>query len=138
MNEKLKQASEYFESGRCCSQSVLGVFCEKYGLDKETAFKISCGFGSGVRCADICGAVSGAVLAIGLKYGDNKEKCNLKTEEFIKLFRGKNKEIICRNILGCDVSTPEGKAKAINENLFKTVCVDMVVSATQILCDLGY
>jgi len=138
MNERVKQSTEYFESGLYCSQAIFGTFCEGYGLDKEAAFKISCGLNSGVRCADICGAVSGAVLVIGLKYGDSNANCNLKTEEFIKRFKEENGNIICRNLLGCDISTPDGKDKAVNKNLFKTICMDMVISAAQILCDLGY
>jgi C_GCAxxG_C_C family probable redox protein len=138
MNEKAAQASELFENGLYCSQAVFGAFSESYGIDKETAFKISCGLNSGVRCAELCGAVSGAVLVIGAKYGDDHAKCNAKTEEFLKLFRANNGDIVCRDILGCDISTPDGKEKAASENLFKTVCKDMVASAAGLLCDLGY
>lgn len=138
MNGKAKIASEYFGSGLYCSQAVIGAFCEKYGLQKETAFRISCGLNSGVRCAEICGAVSGAILVIGLKHGDTLDMCNVKTEEFIENFRAKNGDIVCRNILGCDISTSIGKEKATKENLFKTLCMDMVVSAAQILEDSGY
>ena len=116
----------------------MGAFCEKYGMDKNLAFKVSCGLNSGVRCADICGAVSGAIIVIGLKYGDIKDVCNLKTEEYIKIFKEKNDSIICRDLLGCDISTPDGKEKAIAENLFKTRCMDMVISAAQILNELDY
>ena len=138
MSECVIKASELFKSGLYCSQAVLGAFCEKYGLDKNLAFKISCGLNSGVRCADLCGAVSGAVLVIGLKYGSNKSDCNLKTEEYINAFKEQNGSIICRDLLGCDISTTDGKEKAISENLFKTRCMDMVKNAAQILDDLGY
>jgi C_GCAxxG_C_C family probable redox protein len=138
MNEQVKQASELFGNGLYCSQAVLGAFCEKYGVDEKLAFKISCGLNSGFRCADVCGAVSGAILVIGLKYGDDKAVCNLKTEEYIKTFKEKNGSIICRDLLGCDISTPDGKEKAITENLFKTRCMDMVINAAQLLDDLGY
>jgi len=138
MNEQAKKAFELFDSGLYCSQAVLGAFCEKYGMDKNIAFQISCGLNSGVRCADVCGAVSGAVLVIGLKYGSDKAVCSLKTEEYINIFKEKNSSIICRDLLGCDISTPDGKEKAAVENLFKTRCVDMVKSAAQILDDLDY
>ena len=138
MKDETKEASELFGKGWYCSQAVLGVFCEKYGLDKETAFKISCGLNSGSRCAEICGAASGAILVIGLKYGDSKDICNSKTEEFVKCFKEKNGGIVCRNIMGCDIFTPEGLAKAINDDLFKTVCAKAVLNAAQILKDSGY
>ena len=137
MNERVKKASELY-GGFYCSQAVLGAFCDKYGVDEKLAFRISCGLNSGVRRADVCGAVSGAILVIGLKYGDDKAVCNLKTEEYIKTFKEKNGSMICRDLLGCDISTPDGKEKAMTENLFKTRCMDMVISAAQILVDLGY
>ena len=138
MTERVKKASELFGSGLYCSQAVLGAFCKKYGMDETLAFRISCGLNSGCRCADVCGAVSGAILVIGLRYGDDKAVCNLNTEEYIKTFRERNGSILCRDILGCDISTPDGKEKATNENLFKTRCVDMVINAAQLLDDLGY
>ena len=138
-------AAELFRNGFSCSQSVLAAFCDNYGLDKNSALKIACGLGGGVNCAEICGAVSGAVLVIGLKYGcidaadtDAKQTCKAKVREFLRVFSERNRHIICRDILGCDISTPEGRQKALDEKLFTTVCVDMVVSAVAILEELGY
>ena len=138
MDEEVRKASELYVNGRYCSQAVLGAFCEKYGLDQETAFRISCGLNSGVRCAEICGAVTGAVMVIGLRYGDSKAECNKVTEEFVRLFRERNGSTICRDLMGCDIFTPDGKEKAVREGLFRTVCNDMVISAAQILKELGH
>ncbi|MCL2677455.1 MAG: C-GCAxxG-C-C family protein [Clostridiales bacterium] len=138
MNTRVEEASAIFGGGAACSQAVLAAFCEKYGLEKELALRLSRGLGSGARCAEICGAVSGAVLVVGLKHGQSKEGCNVKTEEFIRAFREKNGGVVCRELLGCDVSTPAGRAKAISENLFRTRCLDLVTSAAQILEDAGY
>ena len=138
MTEMAKKAADYYKNGFYCSQAVLGAFCEKYSLDKETAFKISFGLNSGIRCAEACGAVTGAILVVGLKYGNSKENGNTKTEEYIKRFKDKNKSIVCRDLLGCDISTPSGKEKALSENLFKTRCLDLVISAAEVLEDLGY
>ena len=138
MNEIVKAAAELYIGGLYCSQAVLGAFCEKYGMDRNLAVRVSFGLNSGVRCADVCGAVSGAVLVVGLKHGDDRAVCNLKTEEYIRSFREQNGSIICRDLLGCDISTPDGKETAVTNNLFKTRCVDMVISAAQILDKLGY
>ncbi|MDR0309557.1 MAG: C-GCAxxG-C-C family protein [Candidatus Methanoplasma sp.] len=138
MNDKVRKAAEYFGSGLYCSQAVLGAFCEDLGMDRETAFRVSCGLNSGVRCADICGAVTGAVLVISLKHGGSQSICNAMTEEFLACFKEKHGSVICRDILGCDISTPEGKAKAVDEGLFKNVCTDAVITAAQILSDKGY
>jgi len=67
-----EKAADIFNGGHNCAQAVLGAFCEEYGLDTDTALRIARGLGSGVRNAEICGAVSGAVLVIGLKYGHDK------------------------------------------------------------------
>ena len=145
MQTKQDSAVELFNSGFNCAQSVFAVFCEKYGMNKETALKTASGLGSGFRSGEICGAASGAVLVIGLKYGqyitgdkDSKLNCNKKTEEFLSDFRMKNRSCVCREILGCDISTPEGRKQAQDMNLFKTVCVDMVKSAVSILEESGY
>lgn len=145
MSIKQDQAAEHFNSGFNCSQSVLAAFCESYGLNKETALKAACGLGGGCRSGEICGAVSGAVLTIGLKYGfsqpgdtETKANCYAKTEEFLNAFKAKNGSILCREILGHDISTKEGMEQARSKNLFKTTCVDMVKSAASILEELGY
>ena len=145
MSTKTEAAANTFLSGFNCSQSVLSVFCEKYGIDKDTALKMAYGFGAGVRSGEICGAVSGAVIVIGLKYGntsaDNKaakDYCNEKIIEFLDLFREQNKSVVCRNILGLDLSIKEEFEQALERNLFKTVCVDMVESSVALLEELDY
>ena len=142
---KSQYAAELFRSGFTCSQAVLAAFCDNYGLERHNALKIACGFGGGMRCAEVCGSVSGAVLVIGLKYGHTdakdraaKRACDAKVEEFVRVFTERNGHIICRDILGCDISTPEGRKKAMDDKLFTTICVDMVISATVILEASGY
>jgi C_GCAxxG_C_C family probable redox protein len=138
MNETVKKAADYYAGGLYCSQAVLGAFCEKYGLDKETALRISFGLNSGVRRADVCGAVTGAIMVVGLKYGVAKDIGNTKTEEYIKHFIDINKSIVCRDLLHCDISTSDGREQALRDNLFKTRCLDLVTSAADLLVDLGY
>ena len=145
MQSKAPQAAGFFSDGFNCAQAVLAVFCEKYHMDKETALKLAGGFGGGMRSGEICGAVSGAVMVIGLKYGHceaqdkaAKLNCNSKTVEFMSLFRNKNKSVVCREILGYDLSVKEEYDQAQNQNLFKTTCADMVKSAVTLLEELGY
>ena len=145
MHERQELAISDFDSGFNCSQSVVAAFCEQYGVDKATARKIACGFGGGLRSGEVCGAVSGAVIVIGLKHGqyiaedqESKSNCNVNTREFIARFKEANGSMLCREILQCDVSTPEGLAQARSKNLFKTVCFDMVRSAVSLLEESGY
>ena len=138
MSIQSEGAKELFLEGYNCSQSVLATFSEKYSLSKVQALGIACGFGAGLRAGEICGAVSGAVLVIGLKYGADKPTCYEKTVEFNNSFRQKNGYIVCRDILGYDISTEVGMNTAKEKGLFKTTCVDMVISAVEILEELGY
>ena len=145
MESKKDKALACFGKGFNCAQAVLSVFCEKYGLDNETALKISCGLGAGVRSGEVCGAVSGAVLVVGLKLGhhtaedkESKANCYAKTEEFLNEFRKAHNTIICRDLLGVDISTEDGRTQAQDRNLFSTICDNLVVSAVIILEDLGY
>ena len=140
-----KQISELFQNGLNCAQIVLSQFSEKYQMPKEEALRIGCGFGGGVRAGELCGAVSGAIMVIGLKYGNgqaedstSKKECYQRTQEFTQKFRETNGSIVCRDLLKCDISTEAGMNKAKNEQLFQTLCVDVVVSAIQILTELGY
>jgi len=145
MESGAEVASAVFGSGFNCGQSVFSAFCEKYGMNKETALKISCGLGSGLRSGEVCGAVSGAVLVVGLKYGhcladdtESKANCYAKTEEFLNEFRKRNGSIICRDLLGVDISTDDGRQQALDRKLFTTTCDDFVRSAATILEELGY
>jgi C_GCAxxG_C_C family probable redox protein len=145
MTAQQEKALSCFNNGLNCGQAVLVAFCEKYGLSQELALKMAGGLGSGFRSGDVCGAVSGGVLVVGLKYGqctaDDKQAkllCYAKTEEFIAAFRSRHGSICCRDIIGCDLSTPEGREQANREGLFASICTDKVKSAIELLIELGY
>lgn len=145
MSAYSEKAVELFNGGFNCGQSVFAAMSEKYGMSKETALKAAGGLGGGMRCGEVCGAVSGAVLIIGLKYGqyiegdqESKSKCNGETAAFIERFRKENGKILCRDILGCDISVKDGMEKAKRDNLFKTTCISMITSAVRVLEEMGY
>lgn len=143
MDTKFERALEVFNNGYNCSQSVLAVFCEDYGFDKDLALKLSCGFGGGVRSGEICGAVTGAVFVIGLKNGHcvlgdtkTKDNCYKKTTEFLEAFTSINKSTVCRELLGFDIRNNEDKLKYNDRQ--KTICPRMIESAIKILEETGY
>ena len=111
------------------------------GLEEVNALKIASGFGAGIAyMGDICGAVTGAFMAIGLKYGRSevedsaaKEKTYKMINEFVRIFKEKNGSIKCNELLDTDVSTEEGLKKAHAENKFTTVCPKMVRDSAGIL-----
>ena len=129
---RIDEACNLFEDGYVCSQAVFGVFCEEFGLSKNDAFKIAACFGSGMRQAEVCGACTGALMAIGLKYGEDKKTCDRLSNRFFEEFRKENGSFICRDLLECDISTPEGVKYALDNNLFREFCPKMVASAVKI------
>lgn len=143
MNTKIKKAVERFNNGYNCSQAVLGSYSEQFGLDCDKAFKVATGFGGGMRMSETCGAVTGAFMVLGLKYGNittQNQQAKTRTyemiEEYTTRFKSRNGSVVCRDLLGCDISTQEGRKKAQNDDLFSTICPEMVKSAAEILEEL--
>lgn len=140
MNSKIQNAVEKFEKGFNCSQAVLSSYCEQFGLDCNTALRIATGFGGGMKIGETCGAVTGAFMVLGLKYGnttpedkETKEKTYEMVIEFTNRFKARNGSVICRELLGCDISTPEGSKVAVEKGLFSSVCPRLVQDAAEIL-----
>jgi len=135
-----EKAADTFSQGLNCAQSVFSSFSEELGLDEKTAKKIAGCFGSGMRCGEVCGALTGALMAIGLKYGacsaeDTEEKAdtNTKTVEMINAFKAENGSIFCRDLLGYDILKENELAIIREKGLFKTICPKLVGSAALIL-----
>ena len=131
----IEDAIELFGNGYMCSQAVFAAFSEELGLSKEQALKIGACFGSGMRKGEVCGACTGALMALGLKYGESKAKSDEVCNKFLDEFKKENGSIICRDLLNCDISTEEGVAFALENNLFREFCPKMVESAAKIVDD---
>jgi len=137
---KLEKASILFNQGFNCSQAVFSVFCEELGLNPEVALKISCGFGGGMCQGEICGAVTGAVMVLSLKYGqskvedkESKEKTYEIIKEFSERFKDDNRSIICKELLDFDLSKENARELARGKGLFTTICPKMIRDAVSIL-----
>ena len=138
---KLQQAQSLFLDGYLCSQSVLMTYASLFDMNPETAACIAAPFGGGVaRRGETCGAVNGAFMVLGLKYGhtaaddqDSKERAYQGVEQFISLFQERNGSIRCNELLDCDISTPEGLQSAYDSQLFITRCPKFVGDAMEIL-----
>lgn len=142
MKSHQERAAELFKEGYNCSQSVFAAYSEELGMDFETALKLSASFGGGMgRLREVCGAVSGMFMVVGLKSGyssptDDAAKANhyKLIQELAQKFKEQNGSIICRNLLG--LSKPEGSPvpEARTENYYKKrPCVELVKSAAKIL-----
>jgi C_GCAxxG_C_C family probable redox protein len=144
MMKKVQSAVICFEVGFNCSQAVLSTFGPALGLDRDTALKVAAAFGGGVAGrGDTCGAVSGALMVIGLSYGrtrtddeEAKERAYSLAQNFMKEFESRHGSVFCRDLLGYDISTPDGLASVGQENLGTTLCPNFVADAAEILEEL--
>lgn len=129
---EINEAVRLFNNGYVCSQAVFAAFSPQLGLDKNQALKIGACFGSGMRKGEVCGACTGALMALGLKYGESKAESNEACERFLDEFKKENGSYICNDLLGCDITTKEGVEFATENKLFKEFCPKMVESAAKI------
>jgi len=135
------EASNLFDRGFYCSQAILCAYSEMFGLDKDTACKIATPFGAGIGwTGNMCGAVAGALMVIGLKYGntdpadmDAKKKVFATTQQFVVEFMDKNASINCTDLLGYDLSDPEQRSEARKCGVTKEKCPVFVKDAVKIL-----
>lgn len=138
MSNRVNDAEEIFKAGYVCSQAVFAAFSEMFGVEKEVALRIASGFGAGIaRKQEVCGAVSGAIMLIGLKYGKisasdfNAHENTYKAVDcFCSRFIEKNKSNNCYELLGCDIPTAKEKG------LFKTLCPKYVKDSAVIIEEL--
>ncbi|MDH5460012.1 MAG: C-GCAxxG-C-C family protein [Candidatus Bathyarchaeota archaeon] len=133
----------YFRSGYNCAESVLlAIAKDALEIDNDLIPKIATGFGGGMsRQGYVCGAVSGAVIGFGLKYGRNSpEELRAKTYnrvvEFYKQFQKRFGSIVCKELCGCDLSTIEGIRKFREEDVHEEKCSNFVSGAIEIFMGL--
>ena len=136
----VEKAIDLFSKKFHCSQAVFAAFAPELGLTEEQALKIGACFGSGMRKGEVCGACTGALMALGLKHGQADEqdlesrlKTNEVTDRFLEEFQKENGSYLCNDLLGCDIRTEAGVAEALEKKLFTGFCPKMVESATKIV-----
>ena len=139
----IDKALSYFKSGYNCAEStLLAIAKDALEIDSDLIPKVATGFGGGIsRQGYVCGAVSGAVMGFGLKYGrNNPEELRAKTYnrvvEFYKQFQKKFGSILCKELSGCDLSTIEGIRKFREGNVHEQRCRYFVTGALEIFMSL--
>jgi C_GCAxxG_C_C family probable redox protein len=138
---KVELAVGGFEQGFNCCQAVLSSYGPQFGLERELALKLANGLGGGIgHQGESCGAVTGALMVIGLKHGETlagDEKSSEKTygliSQFLERFKVRHGSILCRQLLGYDISTPEGLQTARDNGLFEKRCPKYVRTSAEIL-----
>ena len=132
-----ERALELFENYNC-AQSVFAALSEELDIQFEDALKISNGFGGGMTKAEVCGAVSGACLAISYKHGmknrtdfEGKNYCMRVVNTFMERFINKHGSSRCKGLLGYDKSTREGYEKVMKLGIGEKLCPLFVKSAVE-------
>jgi C_GCAxxG_C_C family probable redox protein len=131
-------AANFFGQGFNCAQSVLVAFVDRVGLTPSQALKLSSPFGAGVsRQGEMCGAVTGALMVIGLVHGSDspsgKENTYRLGQDFLQRFEAMHGSLLCRQLLDCDISTPGGLELARARDLFSSVCPILVCDAARLV-----
>ncbi len=142
MSAKTQKARDLFLEGYNCAQSVVGAFSEEMGLDFETAMKLSSSFGGGMgRLREVCGAVSGALMIVGIKYGyssptDEKAKANhyKLVQDIMYKFKELNGSYLCRELIGAEGTLMSHIPTERTEDFYKRrPCTLLVERATEII-----
>ena len=140
--DKAQEALQLHINGFNCSQSVLAVFAKELGISKKTALRVSTGFGGGMRMGEVCGALTGALMALGLHNGhdvegdlEEKQRANDMTLAFVGKFKMLNGAVRCVDILeGLNASIPEEKELIEERGLRQIHCtkaIEIAVSLVQ-------
>jgi len=144
VTSKIENASTCFEEGFSCAQAVLSSYGPGLGLERELALRVAGAFGGGMGMGRTCGAVTGALMVIGLRRSkttagddESKEACRALADEFIAQFEARNGSITCQELLDYDISIPEESDLAKEEGLFDTLCPKLVRDAAEILEQIG-
>lgn len=144
MSDKVKGAMEtYLNTKFNCAQSVVSEFARELGIDIDTARRISCGLGSGMaKTGNMCGAVTGGMLVLGLKYGmtdpdstDDKEQTYQKVASLLEKIEAVHGTSNCVDLMGVDIGTPGGQQEAKEKELSEKICSTVVRDVTRILED---
>jgi C_GCAxxG_C_C family probable redox protein len=135
---KSDEAVALFRSGFNCSQAILHVYGGEVGLAAHHALKLGSGFGAGMRRGATCGAVTGAIMALGLRSGfddpsdgTGKARIGDAVLDLCRRFQARHGSVVCRELLGCDLD--EARARG----LFQSACPAFVETAARILDDLA-
>jgi C_GCAxxG_C_C family probable redox protein len=139
-----EEAKKQFEKGFSCAPAVFSAYSEQFGLEKKLALKIACGFGGGIgHMGRTCGAVTGAVMVIGLKHGqvdvnddESRQETHKLVKEFIDEFTALHGSIECRELIGYDLSNPAELEAARASDARERKCRGFVHDAARILEDV--
>ncbi|MGD2034711.1 MAG: C-GCAxxG-C-C family protein [Bacteroidales bacterium] len=141
---KDNKAALSFLKGHNCAQSIVSAFGEQFGLSEELGLKLATGLGAGINYqGKTCGAVAGAFIVLGLRYGVNnetdiegKERLRNMLDKFSEGFIQKYNSLECKSILGKDVSNEKELEELREKNVFREICPQFVATASELIENL--
>jgi C_GCAxxG_C_C family probable redox protein len=138
MSDVAKVAEERFAQGFSCAQAVFSAVADARGLPTETSLRVASAFGGGIaRRGEVCGAVTGAMMAIGWGCGHStsddasKERTYAVSNELLARFAAAHGSLRCRDLVGHDIGDPAGRAAAKESGVFKSLCPVLVREAAE-------
>jgi C_GCAxxG_C_C family probable redox protein len=134
------QAIAHYKNGYNCAQSVLLALYFHMDLSGENALipKIAAGFGGGIgRCGSVCGALTGSIMAVGIKNAPNEPGIEKRAQTYAhakalyKQFEKEQGTVFCRDLIKYDLSNPEQAAKFRQEKIQEKVCYKLIKAAVE-------
>ena len=140
----IESAVQMFEEGYSCSQAMLCAFAPRYGLDRDLALKIASPFGGGIAKQGLsCGAMTGAILVLGLHGGrtdpddvETREKNDALVREFMARYSKDNGATMCNDLTGVDISDAEARTAAQEAGVYAGICPNLVRYAAGLVLEL--
>ena len=125
-----------------CTQRVCLHFSTRLGLAEAQAARMGTAFGSGMGRAETCGCVSGALLVLGLLYGADavgepiSDELRKRVALFEERFLEQQKSLLCKDILGVDISCSKGMETAMAQGIISSTCGPLIAATCAILDDI--
>ena len=141
---RIEKALSQFATGCNCSQSITTAYGPDYSLDVQKALKIGAAFGGGMsRLGNTCGAVSGALMIIGMAFrntdpedAENKEHVYEIGGRFLNKFMELHNTVMCRELIGINLNDEQDLQRARETGIFEQKCSNFVKTAAQLLEDI--
>lgn len=141
----VQRPEELFRQGYNCAQAVVFAFSDQMGGDSDSALRIASGFGGGIaHRQETCGAVTGAVMVLGLLHGramgepkDRTDETYVRVQEFMRRFEARHGTCVCRDLLGgCDFNTEAGEREFKERGYREARCAVFIRDAVRIVEEL--
>ena len=132
---RIEKAEALFRGGSNCAQAVFAAFADELGLEEELARRLACGLGGGLgRMREVCGAVSGAAMVLGMRHGPDKAKAYPLIQDFCAKFRAEAGSLVCRELLAGVPATAGGVPEPRTADYYrKRPCLGLVRLAVSLL-----